>query len=325
MPKAFACDADIEGMSVIEVAVAVIFASDGRSVLVSQRAQDAHLGGTWEFPGGKLEPGESPYQALQREVSEELGIEVLSATAILVLPYHYPEKEVLLHVFSVNQYRGHARSLENQPLRWVELAALRSEQFPAANLPIIRWLQLPEYYLITPDPGPDHQAYLQSLQQAMRQRPCLLQFRAPCLSREAYHELAQQLLAVCQTEQRLMLVNCSVEQFETLPAAGLHLSAQRARQFQSRPIAADRLLACSCHNEAELQQAVRLGADLVVLSLVQPSPSHPGAPVLGWDGFASLSAARPYPVYALGGLHLEDVARAQALGGKGIAAIRAFL
>lgn len=312
-------------MSVVEVAVAVILDSEKRAVLVSQRAQDVHLAGCWEFPGGKLEARESPLQALQREIAEELGIHVVDATPILTLPYRYPEKDVLLHIFRVDCYDGSPTAQEGQPLRFQPIVSLQPAQFPAANLPIIKWLQLAELYLITPAPDQDWEKYLRRLDVSLRSRDCQLQLRAPHVSDTKYAELAQDLLAHCRQWQRPLIVNCSLAQFENLEADGLHLSAARARQFQSRPIAQDRILACSCHNEAELQQAALIGADAVVLSLVQPSLSHPDASVLGWDGFAELGAQRPFAVYALGGMQIGDIAQAQRYGARGVAGIRALI
>ena len=312
-------------MSVVEVAVGVIFGNDGHSVLVTQRTGEVHLAGKWEFPGGKLEPGETPYQALQREIVEELGIEVDAATPILTLPYRYPEKSVLLHIFRVDRFRGEASAREHQPLRFQAIDSLLAEQFPAANLPIIRWLQLPDYYCISPEPSADHNEFLRNLQNAMQRRRCMLQFRAKTLSDNAYAALARRLLHLCDSLQRPLLLNCSVELFEKIPAAGLHLTAQRARQYSSRPIASDRLLACSCHTAEELRHAAQIDADFVVLSLVKSSSSHPDASVLGWDGFARLCVERPYAIYALGGMQLQDLARAHQIGARGIAGISALV
>jgi len=312
-------------MTAVAVAVAVIVNDHDASVLVSQRGQGVHLAGKWEFPGGKLEAGETPRQALQREISEELGIEIVDATPILTLPYRYPEKHVVLHVFKVDRYHGRPRGRENQALRFASLDALPPQHFPEANLPIIRWLQMPDYYFISPEPGDDWPAYLNLLQSVLRNRRCLIQFRAPSLCQSDYIEMARMLAPMCQTLQRPLLLNCSVDVFEKIPVAGLHLSAARARQLRSRPIGRDRLLACSCHNAEELEQAARLEADLVVLSLVKASQSHPGRPQLGWDGFAKLCAQRPFAVYALGGMHDQDLLPAQRCGARGIAAIRGFV
>lgn len=313
-------------MNPVEVAVAVIPGADN-TVLVSQRAANVHLAGLWEFPGGKLEPGESAQQALRRELREEIGIEVEHATPIMSLSYAYPEKNVILHIFKVSQFRHQPIAREQQPLRYQAIASLCANDFPAANRAIIRWLQLSEYYFITPVPDADTTSYLQSLENVMRQHRCVMQLRAPNLDSAAYHALANQLGALCQTHNTPLLLNCSLETFQqrSLPAAGLHLSAVRAAQYQERPIDQDLLLGCSCHNQAELRQAMRLQADFVVLSLVKPSRSHPHAAVMGWEGFAQLSGKWPFAVYALGGMQIKDLSIAQSHGARGIAAIRAFL
>jgi len=312
-------------MSTVEVAVAVIVSPDQQQVLISQRAADVHLGGKWEFPGGKLEPGETPFQALQREIEEELGVTIQRAAPILTLPFRYPEKDVILHVFRVIEMTGQPGAKERQPLRYAAIESLSAEHFPPANRSIITWLQLPSTYFITPDAVADSRQYIQLLENAIHAGCGMLQFRSPSLDPASYADLARQLWRLCEAARLPLLLNCSLELFAGLPASGLHLSAARASQFSTRPIAMDRILACSCHNDVELQQAARLGADLVVLGPVKATLTHPGAPVLGWEGFARLGQGRPFAVYALGGLQHDDLRHAQGLGARGIAAIRAFL
>lgn len=129
----------------VRVAVGVIYDHQGR-VLVSQRSARQHLGGYWEFPGGKVEPGEKVRQGLARELQEELGI-VISADAarpLCLVEHDYGDKRVLLDVWQVWHYEGTPRGLEGQPLRWVFTGELRTSDFPAANRNIIRSLRLPE-------------------------------------------------------------------------------------------------------------------------------------------------------------------------------------
>jgi 8-oxo-dGTP diphosphatase len=127
-------------MARVHVAVAVIRDAAER-VLISRRAERSHQGGLWEFPGGKVEPGESLVAALARELGEELGIGVAAAEPLLEVHHDYVDKAVLLDVWLVREFRGEARGLEGQPLRWVTLAELDAYDFPAANRPIVEALQ----------------------------------------------------------------------------------------------------------------------------------------------------------------------------------------
>lgn len=123
-------------MSEVHVAVGVVLDAD-RRILITRRADDAHQGGLWEFPGGKLEDGESVEKALRRELLEELGISVGSTRPLIEIRHDYGDKQVLLDVHLVGDFRGDARGLEGQPLRWVSAAELGDYAFPAANVPIV--------------------------------------------------------------------------------------------------------------------------------------------------------------------------------------------
>lgn len=123
-------------MPSVHVAVGVILDSD-RNILITRRAPDTHQGGLWEFPGGKVEAGESLAVALARELREELGIEVGRTSALLEVHHDYGDKAVLLDVQVVWEFRGEARPLEGQPMAWVSLQALSAYSFPAANRPIV--------------------------------------------------------------------------------------------------------------------------------------------------------------------------------------------
>ena len=125
---------------VVHVVVGVLFNREGQ-VLVALRPDSAeHLAGYWEFPGGKKEHNESPLAALMRELHEELGITVLQAEPLLLVEHDYPQKKVVLDVYAVTDYHGHAHGAEGQQTRWLPLSALSVLRFPEANEAIIRFL-----------------------------------------------------------------------------------------------------------------------------------------------------------------------------------------
>jgi 8-oxo-dGTP diphosphatase len=127
-------------MAPVHVAVGVILDFQGR-VLITRRAPQAHQGDLWEFPGGKVEVGESLFTALARELREELGIAIGRTSALLEVHHDYGDKVVLLDVHVVWDYSGEPRPLEHQPMAWVSPPDLAHYTFPAANRPIVAALQ----------------------------------------------------------------------------------------------------------------------------------------------------------------------------------------
>lgn len=306
----------------LHIAVGVIVGADGR-ILISQRRADCAYAGQWEFPGGKLEAGEGVEAALRRELREELGIEVCAARPLIRIEHHYPDRHVLLNTWQVTQFEGSASGREGQRINWVTPAQLDSLPMLAANRPIVRAAQLPAHYLITPEPGDDWAAFLQPLNQALTAGIRLMRLRANQLDDAVYAQLARKVLQVCQPHGAGLLLDRDAAMVERLGAAGLHLRASALQRGQlDRAFAG--LLAASCHTAEELQLAHTAGADFAVLGPVAATPSHPGAPVLGWNHFAELTATAKLPVYALGGLSVPATTTAWRHGAQGIAAIRAF-
>lgn len=123
-------------MAVVHVAVGVVL-NDAGEILLALRPIDSHQGGLWEFPGGKVEAGESLSLALARELREELGIAIGRTSPLLKVEHDYGDKLVLLDVHVVWDFAGQARGVEGQSLVWVAPAALAKYRFPAANAPIV--------------------------------------------------------------------------------------------------------------------------------------------------------------------------------------------
>jgi 8-oxo-dGTP diphosphatase len=312
---------------VVQVAAAAIFDDEGR-VLISQRADDAHQGGLWEFPGGKLEAGESVSEALARELHEELGIELQRARPLIRVRYDYPDKSVLLDVWRVDAFSGEAHGREGQAFKWVWPSELSNYDFPAANLPIIMAVNLPDRYLVTPDPGDDLAAFLAQLESRLREGIRLVQLRAKSLSDEVYADLARQCVTLCQKYNANLMLNADPAVVVEVGAQGVHLDSGRLKSLQQRPFAKDgpnaKWVSASCHSLQQLEQAAKLGADFVMLSPVAATASHPDTVPLGWSQFQALTDWASFPVYALGGMTTGDLDQAFAHGAQGVAAIRAL-
>lgn len=308
-------------LPVVEVAAGALRDAAGR-VLLTRRHQGTHQGGLWEFPGGKLEPGEGAAAALVRELREELGIEAQSFRPLIRVAHDYGDRRVVLDTWLVERWRGDPEGLEGQPLAWVPPDELAGYAMPAADRPIVTALSLPDRYLITP-PGAEHEGrFLQQLEKRLDEEVKLVQFRVFGLTRERWQALARQVLSLCESAGARMLVNADIQAALALGAHGVHLNRQQLAALGSREGTENLLLAASCHNAAELERAAALALDFAVLSPVQATPSHPDAEVLGWEGFASLVEPAPLPVYALGGMSAQLLERCWQAGGQGIAAIR---
>jgi 8-oxo-dGTP diphosphatase len=125
---------------VLHVVAAILWDAAGR-VLVNERPAGKSMAGYWEFPGGKLEPGESEAECVTRELREELGVAVRAQHALCSLTHQYAERFVLLGVHVIDHYVGQATGIEGQQLRWASLAELDQLQLLPADLPIIETLR----------------------------------------------------------------------------------------------------------------------------------------------------------------------------------------
>jgi 8-oxo-dGTP diphosphatase len=310
-------------MTRVHVAAAVIRDGNGK-ILITQRAEAAHQGGLWEFPGGKVDAGETVQAALRRELQEELGIEVSAARPLIQIEHDYPDKQVLLDVWDVSAFSGQAHGREGQPLAWVSPRHLADYEFPAANRPIVAAARLPDSYLITPE-GLTTGELLNGLHRAVLAGTQLIQLRAPGMFDPAYRDIALDAIGICAGKAQLMLKG-PLEWLGDFPSAGWHLTAEQLRKYaaKGRPFPQDRWLAASCHNAEELALAQQMGVDFVTLSPVQPTASHPEASPLGWELSAQLIRPFPHPVFVLGGLEPEQRQQAWQAGAQGVAGIRGF-
>jgi 8-oxo-dGTP diphosphatase len=128
----------------VHVVAAAVIDAKGR-VLIAQRPRGKHLAGGWEFPGGKLEPGEERLAGLARELREELGITITAAPRPLIRVRHaYPSRDVLLDMWVVKRYSGEPRGLDGQALRWCTQDELALAELLPADKPIVAALRLPE-------------------------------------------------------------------------------------------------------------------------------------------------------------------------------------
>jgi len=340
----------------VQVVAAVIRGCDGR-VLLAQRPQHKHQGGFWEFPGGKVEPGESEVEALQRELNEELGLQAEILTPLIRIQHDYPDKSVELSVWQVTRWQGESygsatQGCEGQSVAWVAPDDFLQLPFPAANAPIVAAARLPAIWRITPT--------LRSLEEvrhwAEQRLPSALSapsdaregwlLRLPEWSAERYALAAEALIelraqAMAQKMVQTPHTACAsvaislhgdFGALQRVPAAdGFHLNHHQARQLIDRGQKAEvlrsrasQLISAAAHNEAELAVALAAGVDSAWLSPVLVTPSHPDAEPLGWPQWSQWLAKVPMPVYGLGGVSPADALLARKWGGQGVAGISQF-
>ncbi len=292
-------------MKIVDVAAAVILRADG-AFLLARRPEGKVYAGWWEFPGGKVEAGEAPSQALARELHEELGVDVRTAFPWITRVFTYEHATVRLHFFRVVEWAGVPHPREGQALAWQLPGAASVEPMLPANAPVLAALALPVEYAITSD-----DTTLAQVEARLASGLRMLRIRGARAKDAEFIQCVHR--AACAVGARVL----------GSPGAGLdgeHYDSASLRTLRARPKAA--LCGASVHTREELEQAAALGLDFAVLGPVLPTTTHPGAPALGWATFSSLVEGTSIPVYAIGGLRPDLLATAQAAGAHGIAMIR---
>jgi 8-oxo-dGTP diphosphatase len=305
----------------VDVAVGVMIRPDGR-FLLAQRPAGKPMAGYWEFPGGKLEPGEDVLQALRREFQEELGVDIETAYPWAVREFNYPHARVRLHFWRAFRWHGEPQPLEQQALRWERLDDPCVEPWLPGALPLRRWLALPAQYAISHAQALGVPEFLARLDaRAKTGQIKLLQLREKDLVEEEFAALFREVRARAFEFGFKLLVNSSHAEHFWHAAHGVHLTNAKLAACTARPSV--QWCAGSCHDRAGLVQAAAVGLDFAVLGPVENSPSHRGSKPLGWPEFTAVCKNTTLPVYALGGLQSADLERARVAGAHGVASLRA--
>lgn len=305
----------------LAVAAGVVQRPDGR-VLISERPAGKPLAGLLEFPGGKIETGETPEAALSRELQEELGIRAGNMEQLIRFVYDYPQRRVHLHVYRLTRWSGEPEGREGQRLEWLDPTVLHRVPMLPANRPVIAALSLPRHILVTPSPGSSMSVFLRRLDAALTGAAidAVVLREAPA---EPSVSLQAKVAAIAADRGIPVILNTDAPRVIPPGFAGLHLTARGLRALDARP-AGTGWVGASVHNVVEAALARRLEIDYVFVGNVKATGSHPGRIPLGWKAFEEIAGASGLPAFAIGGVGPEDMDEVRARWGHGVAAISAF-
>lgn len=308
----------------IDVAVAVVQNDQGQ-VLWARRPEGKPYAAYWEFPGGKVEASETIWQALVRELQEELGIVALEGGPWFVVDHDYEHAHVRLHLYRVWRFSGRLQALENQVFTWDTLQPEGLSPILPATLPLLPVLnQAPCMALTHYQSG--FEAYSRRLEKALQaQGPrWSVQFREKNMSDTHILAAYKHCKTLCLSRGVSLVINSDCHaQLKRLgqvdPTDFVHLTEAH---LLDEPRWVGQAIGASVHSAQSLAKAHALGLKYAVLGSVRASPTHPGQSGMGWEGFEHCVAACRLPVYAIGGLGVGDLQEAMRHGAHGVATIR---
>ncbi|WP_335951981.1 NUDIX domain-containing protein [Acinetobacter beijerinckii] len=294
----------------VDVAIAILLHKS--KVLVGWRQADQHQGNKHEFPGGKVEAGETPEQACRREVYEEVGIGLKEWYPFDLICHEYDDVIVNLHLYHAC-VPDELLELIHQPWTWYSRDQLASLNFPKANQAILDRLIW---------------SHLIKISDQMSDLPeCNAEFYWRVESDEI-NAIEQQLHGLTSEQLNKLILNFDIwnklnPELKT-KIKSIHLKQSQLLQLKKGDLLTGKRFIAACHDAVSLQHAHHVGCDAAFLSPVHATQTHIDAKVLGWDGFVELARKSDIPVFALGGVKPSDLEQAQRHHAYGLAGIRAF-
>ncbi len=294
---------------IVDVAIAILIHRG--KILVGWREEQQHQGGKHEFPGGKVEQGETPEEACRREIYEEVGIGLKDWHQFDYIHHEYDDIIVNLHLFH-SYVRDVLLNLIHQPWAWYTREQLLHLNFPKANKDIIKRLYWP------------HLIKISNTLSMVESSDALLYWRIE----EFEPQYIEQLTALDEGQRSNLIINIDMwqqlspelqKQIKTV-----HLKQSQLMNLHKGDLTVGVRYIAACHDAVSLKQAQQIGCDAVFISPVKSTMTHPEAVALGWERFSDLAQNSQIPVFALGGVDPEDLATAQQHGAYGLAGIRNF-
>lgn len=295
---------------IVDVAIAILIHRG--KILVGWREEQQHQGGKHEFPGGKVEQGETPEEACRREIYEEVGIGLKDWHQFDYIHHEYDDIIVNLHLFH-SYVPDELLNLIHQPWAWYTREQLPHLNFPKANKNIIKRLYWP------------HLIKISNTLSMVKSSDALLYWR---IEEDPSEQYIEQLTALDEGQRSNLIVNVDIwqqlspelqKQIKTV-----HLKQSQLMNLHKCDLTVGVRYIAACHDAVSLKQAQQIGCDAVFISPVKSTTTHPEAVALGWERFSDLAQNSQIPVFALGGVHPDDLATAQQHGAYGLAGIRNF-
>ncbi|NNH25880.1 NUDIX domain-containing protein [Acinetobacter terrestris] len=292
----------------IHVAIAILLHQD--KVLVGWREAKQHQGNKHEFPGGKVEEGESPLAACRREIYEEVGIGLQDWHAFDVIRHEYDDVIVNLHLFHAIVPSALLNEIQ-QPWRWYSRDELLSLNFPKANQAMIKRLHWAHQIKIS-----DRLNALDALKldQLMYWRVEGTQAQIIEISGLSVEKLSKLIVNIELYQQ--------LNSIQQQAISAIHLKQSQVMALMQGDLITGKRYIAACHDLVSMKQAEKVGCDAILLSPVLATETHPEARALGWEQFKNFAAQVEIPVFALGGMQTGDLLTAQQQGAYGIAGIR---
>ncbi|MBJ9720586.1 thiamine phosphate synthase [Acinetobacter calcoaceticus] len=295
---------------IVDVAIAILIHRG--KILVGWRGEEQHQGGKHEFPGGKVEQRETPEEACRREIYEEVGIGLKDWHQFDYIHHEYDDIIVNLHLFH-SYVPDELLNLIHQPWVWYTREQLLHLNFPKANKDIIKRLSWP------------HLIKISNMFASVESSDALLYWR---IEDESEQQFIEQLSTLHENQLSNLIINIDIwqqlspelkKQIKTV-----HLKQSQLMNLHKGDLKVGLRYIAACHDAVSLKQAEQIGCDAAFISPVKPTVTHPEAVALGWERFADLAQNSQIPVFALGGVHPNDLATAQQHGAYGLAGIRNF-
>lgn len=307
---------------ITHVAAGILISTNGQ-FLMGNRPAGKPYAGYWEFPGGKLEQGESAQEALFRELNEEMGIQVKAATPWITQRFNYPHADVELRFFKVTAWDGTLHGHEGQQLAWQSIGQMNVSPILPANGPILRSLALPTQISISNVAELGIEAFLAQLATKWANEAAWVLLREPQLSSSDYANLVKTVQQIARPHGGKIIIHRDIELARQLNIDCVHLTSTQLAALSERPQDMD-WVSASTHTLTDLQKVDQLGLDFAFLGHVNPSQSHPSEAPLGWNGFEALCQhGWRFPIFAIGGQSTQTLNTAQQHGGHGVAILRA--
>lgn len=312
---------------IVDVAVGVIRNDKGQFLLAKRAVIPGRLyPGYWEFPGGKREPDESLEDALIRELNEETDIDAKDPTLWVTRLVVYPHITVRLHFYQVRHWSGEPKLIEHSEFRWLSPCEPFDEPILLANLPILKFLRLPDVCAITNANTFGIDPMLEMIENALKGGLKMVRVREYELPDKERFGFAKSVKTLCDKYNAIAVLNAAcledLEVAELLGFTGVHFTSSLSERLDDCP--PFDWVGASCHTLNDVKHAETLGFDYVHLSPVKATASHPDAVPLSWENFSTIAGHVGIPVVALGGLTPDDLQDAWKHGAHGIACLRSI-